>query len=146
MRRHLIICLLAFLLAISTCACISTSAVTYISDFRGTSPGIPPSGWVENAPTISYVKQPKHEYNRGEKMFIGIRLKQKVTFTKYVFFSRSQSMETVIQTNDLGPFESGISFPGINNPWRVPNTPGIYDLRLYVGDSVIASVAFSVID
>ena len=146
MQKILTVLFSAFLIVISTSACESTSPVTYISDFRGMSPGIPPSGWVDNAPTAAFIKQPQREYNRDEKIFIGIRLRQKVTFTKFTFVSRSQSTETLIQTNDLGPFESGIQFPGINDPWRVPNTPGIYDLRLYIGEKVIASVAFNVID
>lgn len=76
-------------------------------------------------------------------LVISRQLKTEVTFSKFTFFNKAAGTEGEVESpGDLGPFKPGSAhFLG---PWEVPGEKGEYELRVYVGDEVVASALFNV--
>ena len=89
-------------------------------------------------------------FRSGSHMFPGIiitQLKKSVTFSRYTFYNKETGEELEIGLPaDLGPFAS-ISWNLIaqSNPWLVPSEPGIYELRVYLDEKIVASALFEVV-
>ncbi len=89
-------------------------------------------------------------FTPSEKMALGLsinqQLDQNITFSKYTFFNRKSGEETEIGVqDDLGPFEPGqVILIAWINPWPVPDEPGNYELRVYMGNEMVASAVFEV--
>ncbi len=70
-----------------------------------------------------------------------------VTFSRFALFDRQTSQETTL-TGDLGPFgpftDDALHTPQ-EGPWPVPDTPGIYELRVYQDSQIVASGLFEVV-
>ena len=74
------------------------------------------------------------------------RPKEKVTFSRYTFFNEATGEEVEIEDPDeLGPFWPGTEqFVALQNPWPVPSEPGMYEVRIYQDDKIVASAVFEV--
>lgn len=89
-------------------------------------------------------------FSPGDKMNLGLVIskenKEDITFSKYTFTNKRTGYEVEVgRPEDLGPFEPGqVRFIAYINPWLVPEQPDIYELRIYVGNDVVASVLFEV--
>ena len=73
--------------------------------------------------------------------------KKSVTFSKFTFFNKDTKNEVSIKTSDdFGPFASGtyiLSY--VDNPWTAPQEQGTYELRIYIGNDIVASAVFEVV-
>lgn len=90
-------------------------------------------------------------FDLGDKMFLGLviseQIANEVKFSRFTFFNKGTGTEEEIiaSPDDLGPFEPGRGFlTGFQNPWEVPDENGEYELRLYIGNEVVASALFNV--
>ena len=107
------------------------------------------SSWVQN-PSGPY-NDTIYSFNKGEEIYIYIQLESEletaVTFTKFTFYNKKTYTEEIVDltddyiSDDLGPFE-----PGRDNFWvaEVPYEDGEYELKIYLGERVVASALFDV--
>lgn len=87
----------------------------------------------------------------GDNIILDIgfsEIKEPIIFSRYVLINRDTSNGTETSLpGKLGPFGPRAR-DGIlqikEGPWPVPDQPGIYELRVYFGDNVVASAAFQV--
>lgn len=90
-------------------------------------------------------------FDAGDKMFLGLviskQIKNEVKFSRFTFFNKETGTEEEVRASpdDLGPFEpGGKHLLAFLDPWEVPNEDGKYELRVYIGDEVVASALFNV--
>ena len=90
-------------------------------------------------------------FDPGEKMFLGLVISEQITnevkFSRFTFFNKDTGTEEKVATSsdDVGPFEPGRGFlTGFQKPWDVLDENGEYELRVYLGDGVVASALFNV--
>jgi hypothetical protein len=80
-------------------------------------------------------------------LFLDNQVKKSVTFSQYALFNRQTSQETTLP-GELGPFGPWPANGGLaqlrEGPWPVPDEPGVYEIRVYLGGSVINSIVFEV--
>lgn len=114
--------------------------------------GIPPPGGWEREPG-SYPRSGavQRTFHPGDKFFLGMRINPQfptsVTVSKYTLFNKGSGQERELGTSshDTGTFEPGaILFPAMANLWLAPSEPGIYEIRVYSNNEVIASAVFEV--
>ncbi len=111
---------------------------------------VPPGGWTFQT-TGPHPTEVKELFDPGDKMNLGLvidrQTKNDITFSRFTFYNRQTGaeQEVVAAPKDYGPFEpDGEYFLGYKNPWRVPDEDGEYELRLYMGDELVASALFNV--
>ncbi len=112
-------------------------------------PGDPPSlGQIEpKTPHPDFVQE---VLSPGDKIYLGLVIndenKEAITFSKYTFYEKATGRELVLETtDDLGPFQPGqITLIAFDHPWPVPEQPGIYEVRIYMGNDIVASALFLV--
>lgn len=132
---------------------VKTEAVLVITIFPASGEyGIPPPGGWEREPG-SYPRSGAvlRTFHPGDKFFLGMRINPQfptnVTVSKYTLFNKGSGQEKEIGTSsrDTGSFEPGaILFPAIANLWAAPNESGIYEIRVYSNNEVVASAVFEV--
>jgi len=155
-RNSVIVATLALvipLLALPVSSCHQTSnPVSYITVFR-VRPGklpLPPPSWGTDAQVVPYPTYVQAVFSPRDRMFLGLimskRPKEEITFSSYTFLNKATGEEVEIEaTNELGPFEPGTEqFVALQNPWPVPSEPGIYEVRIYQDDKLVASAVFEV--
>ena len=155
-RNSVIVVSLAFvilLMAPPVSGCHQTSnPVSYISVFK-VRPGqraSPPPSWAADPPVAPHPTSVQAVFNPRDRMFLGLimskRPKEKVTFSRYTFFNEATGEEVEIEDPDeLGPFWPGTEqFVALQNPWPVPSEPGMYEVRIYQDDKIVASAVFEV--
>jgi hypothetical protein len=144
--------MLAVAFATLAAACgASPDAVDVISIFEAT-PHPPPSFGppIPGNPGDPHPDPIQEVFSPGDEMFLGLvvgsQLKKNVTFSKYTFYSRGTGGETEIgSASDRGPFDPGsIRLVAFQQPWVVPDQPGIYEVRVYLEDEAVASAVFEV--
>jgi len=111
---------------------------------------VPPGGWMFRI-TGPHPTEVQELFDPGEKINLGLvinrQIKDDITFSRFTFYNRhtGAEQEVVAAPRDYGPFDSdGEYFLGYKNPWQVPDEDGEYELRLYMGDELVASVLFNV--
>ena len=131
----------------------SRTPVTYIQVFKttsGTAAGVPPGTWAEGVPVRPRRTEVQAVFMPGDRIYLGIkidpRLSGNVTFSRYTFFNTAARQERPVEdAKELGPFEPGqVLLVGLPWGWPVPSAAGRYEIRIYVGEKVIASAAFDV--
>lgn len=106
-------------------------------------------GWGTN-PTDPYPSRVQITFFFSDRLFFSLRtshhIKDAISFTKYTYYNTTSEIETQVgSSSDLGPFDPGGAYlVAFENPWPVPEEPGIYQLRVYVGEKVVAWALFSV--
>ena len=88
----------------------------------------------------------------GDKLVLYItfsHLEKAITFSRYAFYSRetSQEAETALPSSfgPFGPYPDDGGIRDINGgPWQVPDKPGKYEVRVYLGDKIEGSAVFEV--
>ena len=102
-------------------------------------------------PTGPHPSKIQEVFDPRDKMFLGLVISEQITnevkFSRFTFFNKGTGTEEeiVASPGDLGPFEPGRgSLTGFQNAWEVPDENGEYELRLYLGDEVVASAHFNV--
>lgn len=126
--------------------------VEVIRIFKAESPDYPPppGGWISMS-TGPHPSKIQEVFDPGDKMFLGLviseQIMNEVKFSRFTFFNKDTGTEEeiVASPDDLGSFEPGRGFlTGFQNPWEVPDENGEYEVRVYLGDKVIASALFNV--
>ena len=140
-------------LALFGCGKSSAPPVAFIELFRvrpGNAALVPPSFGL-GAPTNPFPSGVQGVLGPREKIFFGLTVNKEakgpVTFSSYTYYRETPSVksETPLATDELGPFNPGETpLVGIHNPWPVPTERGAYQLRVYLGDEVVASAIFEV--
>jgi len=96
--------------------------------------------------TVPFPTNIQETFNPGQEMLIGIKLDKRfnseITFSKVTLLHRETSEEVEIISHDLGPFEPGQVF--YLPYYSVPSKQGIYEVRVYLNQKVIASALFEV--
>ncbi|HEX9896904.1 MAG TPA: hypothetical protein VGA85_04485 [Dehalococcoidales bacterium] len=150
----LIICLVtvATFMAVFPVGCHKTpSPVDIISIFKASPDKMPPKSFgMPGTPIDPYPTHVQQVFISGDTMFLGLGInnqpKTDVTFSKYTSYSKTIGKETEIGLpTDLGPFEAhSLVLVAFENPWPVPDEPGIYEVRVYLGNEIVASAVFEV--
>jgi hypothetical protein len=125
--------------------------VYYLQVFKA-SQDIPPSFavgiWEE--PPMPHLDFIQEVLSPGDKIYLGLVInrenKKNITFSRYTFFNKRTEQEIEVgDADDLGPFEPGqilvVAHPDF---WTVPEQPDIYELRIYMGNDIVASALFEV--
>ncbi len=85
-------------------------------------------------------------FSIGDELILGLVINlghNSVTFTKYTYFNTITHREQPVDYKpaDLGPFQPAQQYIG---PWPVPGERGIYELRVYLSEKIVASAIFVV--
>lgn len=128
------------------------SAIMIVPVPAGQDIGFPvPGGWERPQNPYPHPYGVQRVFSPNTRMFLGVsinpRYNASVTFSKYTFFSArtAEEREVGFSARETGPFEPGQQvFPAILSPWAVPNEPGVYEIRIYSGNEVVASAVFEV--
>lgn len=140
------------LVLIQVAGCSKSPAPVYFIQIFEASSVLPPS-FAEGIWIMPPDPNPEHVQevlNSGDRIYIGLVInrdnKENITFSKYTFFGRDTGQEIEVGVpSESGPFQPGqIITVAFDNPWAVPEQPGIYELRVYMGDEVVASAVFEV--
>jgi hypothetical protein len=89
-------------------------------------------------------------YHPGDKIFIILslseNLKDAVTFSRFTFYNQETKVEIDLPVPEgLEPFTPGqIWAVAFDDYWTVPDEPGNYELRVYVGKQEAISATFAV--
>jgi hypothetical protein len=125
--------------------------VYYIKVFKA-SQDIPPSfaAGIWEEPSMPHPELIQTVLSPGDKIYLGLVInrenKKNITFSRYIFFNKRTGQEIEVgNPDDLGPFEPGqiliVSHPDF---WTVPEQLDIYELRVYMGNDIVASALFEV--
>ncbi|MDD5190495.1 MAG: hypothetical protein PHE50_05570 [Dehalococcoidales bacterium] len=137
----------------TTAATLPAMPINTIHIFNIDPYAVPPGGWVIHLPPYNFNSHPdgiQAKFAPGDTLALGLTMsyqfKEPITFTKYTFYNRKTGEEmTIGTTEDLGPFEPGdVTIVALSHPWPVPTQPGIYEIRVYLGDENVASGVFEV--
>ena len=157
MKNLTVICVVALLaplllLTPAGCQVLAPDVVEDIEIMKA-SPGEPPptSGWAMRR-TGPHPAEIQQVFKPGETMMLGLVIKdqlfkREVTFSRFTLFNKETGIEEELKVSpgDLESYETGgIYLLGYPDPWDVPGEDGEYELRLYLGDKVVASALFSV--
>jgi hypothetical protein len=89
-------------------------------------------------------------FSQGESLFLILSmrddLKENVIFSQYTFYNKETKIEVDTGSpEDFETWEAGqTNLVAFNKPWPVPDQPGIYELRVYLGKRIVASAVFQV--
>jgi hypothetical protein len=128
----------------------TTHTVERIFLFKWQQPQPPTGAIYATAPTNPYTNQVELTVYMNDRLFFFLRtshhIKNSITFTKFTYYNTTLKAETQMgSTSDLGPyFPDELYLVAFNDPWPVPETPGVYQLRVYVGNKVVAWALFEV--
>lgn len=142
-NSRLPVCMLLVFAALLFSGCSPVNPVQNIMIFpRQGENIIPPSSWMlftNPFPAgISHVFQPEDEMLVG--IVISGEIDTSVTFDKITFLNKD-SLEEVILSSDLGPYEPDQSF---YIPFYVPDEKGTYQVIVYVDSKTVAKALFQV--
>ncbi len=155
MKKFTVLCavvlMVLVLLAPVGCQQKTTDIIQNITIFKwGFGDFVPPGGWTFHS-TGPHPTEVKELFDPGDKMNLGLvidrQTKNDIIFSRFTFYNRQTGaeQEVVAAPKDYGPFEpNGEFFLGYKNPWQVPDEDGEYELRLYMGDELVASALFNV--
>jgi len=155
MKKLVVLCTLFVTIFLSTmtvgCQQKTTDIIQNITIFRWEfGDFVPPGGWTFHI-TGSHPTEVQELFDPGDKMNLGLvinrQVKDDITFSKFTFFNKETGTEEEVRAapKDYGTFEpSGEYYLGYKSPWEVPDEDGKYELRLYIGDEVVASALFNV--
>lgn len=145
--------LVLILLTLGLPGCSSQSdVVEVIHIFKAQSPSYPPppGGWAL-MPTGPHPAAIQEVFDPGDKMNLGLvissQIKTDVTFSRFTFFNKGTGTEAEVESSpgDLGPFGPGSKVHlAFLDPWDIPSEAGEYEIRVYLGDEVVASALFNV--
>jgi hypothetical protein len=145
--------LISLLILILLNGCFRTPGPIYYIQIFKANPMIPPS-FGEGAFLRQQEPYPdiiQGTFSRDQAVFLGIviskEVRNRVTFSKYTFYDKNTKRETDItsQLEDLGPFEPGqITLVAFSHPWKVPEKPDTYEIRVYLEKRIVASALFDV--
>jgi len=147
-----ILFLLVFLLTVTVgCQQKTTDIIQNITIFKWKfGDFVPPGGWTFST-TGPHPTEVQELFDPGDKMNLGLvinrQIKDDITFSRFTFYNRQTGakQEVVAALKDYGPYDpDGEYFLGYKNPWEVPGKDGEYELRLYMGDELVASALFNV--
>jgi hypothetical protein len=143
--------LMIWLLFVLTVGCVKLpEPIDRIQLFKALDqPGIPTAGSLADSqkdpmPTIV------QEFSSSDKIFFGIRLskdlEENVVFTKYTIFNKDTSTEFKIGLPEqLGPYEPAqVPLIAFEDPWTLPNEPGHYEFRVYLGNRIVSKALFNI--
>ena len=149
-RFFLIVPLLLLLIFCSSC---KAESITVIRILKVQSEGTPvETSLIWLSKTGPHPTAMQQSFNLGDELMLGFIIDpdtKSITFTKYTYLNTTTQTETTIisDTEELGPFKSvGGDVVSVHKvgPWSVPFQQGSYELRIYVGQKVIASALFEV--
>lgn len=145
--------LIIVLLAVSiTVSYLRTNPVRYIFlwSVPAGSPAPPPTGEWDIVPRNPHPPQSQAVCRPDESVAVLLVLDkfpgEDLYLSRFTFYSRTGKHEIEIPAgNNQGPYQPGeIITLGIPDPWPVPDTPGIYEFRAYLGSKIVASAVFTV--
>ena len=157
MKKLIVLCataLMSLLLVASVVGCQQQApdVIETIRIFKAGPPGSPPptGGWALQA-SEPHPTEIQEVFNPGDRMYLGLaigkRLVSEVTFSRFTFFNRVTGVEDKVYPapDDFGPFEPGQTFLlAFQEPWKVPDEDGEYELRVYMGNDMVASALFNI--
>lgn len=148
------ICILMFGLILFGSGCSSQTPVLIdrITVMKEPRDHLLPTGYFgplpeEPIPQFGVVGAP---YHPGDKIFIILsvskNLKDAVTFSRFTFYNQQTKEEVDLPVPEgLEPFTPGQIFTvAFDDYWTVPDEPGNYELRVYVGKKEAISATFTV--
>jgi hypothetical protein len=149
MKKVAIVALLSLLLTSLAVGCVAPNPVDGIFVFKARPGQMVPTGEFAGTgnPHPSGVQA---TFNPGDKMFIILSMSEKlrsdVTFSRYAFFNEETGQEVNVGSpEDFKTWEPGqTDLVAFHNPWGVPDRPGEYKLRIYLGKRIVASAVFRV--
>jgi len=138
-----LLCILSIILT----GCSPSNPVRYITILKTTASGAPPpGGWSLYPGTVHFQAAVQATSSPNAEMFIGLIIDER--FDKTVTFSgcsildtQTGEEETLRSADDLGPYEPGHIF---SFSFTAPDEPGVYEIRLYYEDSLVASAPFEI--
>jgi hypothetical protein len=150
-KRYVVRVLVAiiFLYSLLVDGCLKIpEPIDYIEIFKERQT-VPPSFGL-GAPINPHPEGIQETFSKDDRMFIGLVIseenKNNVTFNRYTFYNRETEQEKEIPKNDGSRlFKPGqITLVAFDDPWLVPEQPGIYEFRVYLDNEIVASAVFKV--